>query len=525
MGSSASMGAMRDRAVHLLSRLSFGPTEAEVARVLEMGEEAWLEDQLAPGKEQDERLLALMPEFQTLDFSTARMYDWLREPFDGRNDSELTSAERDLLQKRRRLPKAEMQRAVFARSVMSSRQLEAVLSDFWRNHFNVSYTKGGPADYLITEYDREVVRRHALGSFREMLLASTKHPAMLHYLDNHLSRRPPSKQELATIERRERRRTDSRERGEEAAQIAAQRGLNENYARELLELHTLGVDNVYKQKDVIAVAEALTGWTFDSGREGEWGFRFRPEMHVKGDKRVLGRKIREDNDNGGVGEGEEIIAMLAEHKGTAEFIATKLTRFFVSDRPSESIVKAVARVYRKEDGSIPDMVRAIVAHEDFWSPEAVRSKFRTPFEFLCASLRAVDAEVIDASRCLGALRDMGQPILHCDDPTGYYDTAESWLDPGVMATRWSFALDLATGKVKGVEIPVEFFDDLPQDVPRLWQHHLTKRLLPGGAGQRTRNALSTVTDEYLTMVKVPDSRELGPTLVGLLLGSPEFQQQ
>jgi uncharacterized protein (DUF1800 family) len=217
--------------------------------------------------------------------------------------------------------------------------------------------------------------------------------------------------------------------------------------------------------------------------------------------------------------------MLAEHKGTAEFIATKLARFFVSDRPSASIVKAVASVYRKSDGSIPDMVRTIVAHEDFWAPEAVRSKFRTPFEFLCAALRAVNAEVFDANRCLGALRDMGQPILHCDDPTGYYDTAESWLDPGVMATRWSFALDLATGKVKGVEIPVEFFDDLPQDVPRLWQHHLTKRLLPGGAGQRTRNALSTVTDEYLTKSRVPDSRELGPTLVGLLLGSPEFQQQ
>ena len=400
-----------------------------------------------------------------------------------------------------------------------------MLSDFWRNHFNVSYTKGGPADFLITEYDREVVRGHALGSFPEMLMASAKHPAMLHYLDNHLSRRPPSKQELAEIERRTRRRTDSRERGEEAAQIAAQRGLNENYARELLELHTLGVDNVYKQKDVIAVAEALTGWTFDSGREGEWGFRFRSEMHVKGDKRVLGRKVREDNDNGGVGEGEEIVAMLAEHKGTAEFIATKLARFFVSDRPSASIVKAVASVYRKSDGSIPDMVRTIVAHEDFWAPEAVRSKFRTPFEFLCAALRAVNAEVFDANRCLGALRDMGQPILHCDDPTGYYDTAESWLDPGVMATRWSFALDLATGKVKGVEIPVEFFDDLPQDVPRLWQHHLTKRLLPGGAGQRTRNALSTVTDEYLTKSRVPDSRELGPTLVGLLLGSPEFQQQ
>ena len=516
---------MRDRAVHLLSRLSFGPSEAEVERVLELGEEDWLEQQLAPGREEDPRMLNAMAELETVDMSTARIYAWITEPFGDRRENELSSEERTQLQRRRRIPRNENIRATFWRALYSSRQVEAALGEFFRNHFNVSYTKGGPADFLITEYDREVIRRHALGSFPEMLMASAKHPAMLHYLDNHLSRRPPSKQELAEIERRERRRTDSRERGEQAAEIAAQRGLNENYARELLELHTLGVDNGYKQKDVIALAEALTGWGYAAGRDADWGFAFRESMHVKGDKRVLGKKIREDRDHGGVGEGEAIIEMLAEHKGTAEFIATKLVRFLVADQPPKSLVKDVASTYRKTDGSIPDLVRAVVRSEEFWATEHVRAKFRTPLEFLCAALRATDAEVTDPSRCLTALRDMGQPILHCDDPTGYYDVAEAWLDPGVMATRWSFALDLATGKVRGVEIPVEFFDELPQEVPRLWQHHLTKRLLPGGAGQRTRNALSTVTDEYLVKAKVPDSRELGPQLVGLLLGSPEFQQQ
>ena len=519
------MGVMRDRAVHLLSRLSFGPSEAEVERVLARGEDDWLEEQLAPGEEADPRMKDALTNFQTLDMSTPRLYAWITEDYEGRRENELSAEERRKVQEKRRVPKGELIRATFLRSIFSSRQVESVLADFWRNHFNVSFTKGGAADFLITEYDREVVRRHALGSFPEMLMASAKHPAMLHYLDNHLSRTPPSKQELAEIERRERRRTDSREAGEQAAQIAAQRGLNENYARELLELHTLGVDNVYKQKDVIAVAEALTGWTFDGGREGTWNFRFRSEMHVKGDKRVLGRKIREDRDNGGVGEGEAIVEMLAEHKGTAEFIAMKLVRFLVSDQPPSSLVKDVASVYRKTDGSIPDMVRTVVKSEEFWAADTVRAKFRTPLEFLCAALRATDAEVREVNRCLAALRDMGQPILHCDDPTGYYDVAEAWLDPGVMATRWGFALDLATGKVKGVEIPVEFFDELPQDIPRLWQHHLTKRLLPGGAGQRTRNALSTVTDEYLEKARIPDSRELGPQLVGLLLGSPEFQQQ
>ena len=266
---------MRDRAVHLLSRLSFGPSEAEVERVLARGEDDWLEEQLAPGEEADPRMKDALTHFQTLDMSTPRLYAWITEDYEGRRENELSAEERRKVQEKRRVPKGELIRATFLRSIFSSRQVESVLADFWRNHFNVSFTKGGAADFLITEYDREVVRRHALGSFPEMLMASAKHPAMLHYLDNHLSRKPPSKQELAEIERRERRRTDSREAGEQAAQIAAQRGLYENYARELLELHTLGVDNVYKQKDVIAVAEALTGWTFDGGREGTWNFRFR----------------------------------------------------------------------------------------------------------------------------------------------------------------------------------------------------------------------------------------------------------
>lgn len=491
--------------------------------MLARGEQDWLEEQLASGVEQNPRLVSMLSEMETLDFGTARLVEWAEQAANGKPRREQTSEERDAVRRMRRRARGELVSATFLRAVYGERQVEAVMADFWRNHFNVSFTKGGASDVLITEYDREVVRRHALGSFPDMLMASAKHPAMLHYLDNHLSRRPPSKQELAEIERRERRRTDSREAGEQAAQIAAQRGLNENYARELLELHTLGVDNHYKQKDVVAVAEALTGWGFTSSED--WSFRFRGSMHVKGDKRVLGRNIKEDRDEGGVREGEQIVEMLAEHRGTADFIAMKLVRYLVADQPPKKLVQDVAKVYRKTDGSIPDMVRTIVDSEEFWAPEHTRAKFRTPFEFLAAGLRATGAEITDPTRCLAALRDMGQPILHCDDPTGYYDVAEAWLDPGVMATRWAFALDLATGKVKGVEIPVEFFDDLPQDIPRLWQHHLTKRLLPGGAGQRTRNALSTVTDEYLEKSRLPDARELGPQLVGLLLGSPEFQQQ
>jgi uncharacterized protein (DUF1800 family) len=512
---------MRKRAIHLLSRLTFGPTPQDVERVLEIGEEDWLEQQLVSEQEENRDLSAALSELYTLNMSTSELFASVSEGLEGKDGTVETAKE---IQRRRRLPKGHLMTAIALQSVGSSRQVHAVMADFFRNHFNVSFTKGGTADLLLTDYDREVVRKNALGSFPSMLKASAKHPAMLHYLDNHLSRRPPTKQELAEIERRARRKTGSKQRGEEAAQIAAQRGLNENYARELLELHTLGVDNYYKQRDVIAVAEALTGWTFSGGREGDWGFDFRSDMHVNGDKKVLGKKIRAENGHG-IQDGEAVLDILCEHKGTADFIAMKMVRYLVADQPPTSLVKAVAKNFRKTDGNIADMVRTIVKSDEFWAEENVGTKFRTPFEFMCSALRASNAEIQDISRGMNYLKTMGQPIMHCDDPTGYYDVAEAWLDPGAMALRWQFALDLVNTKIKGIAVPDEFYDELPPDVPRLWQHHLTKQILPSGAGKRTRNALSTITDRYLTTEKFPDPRGLGPQLLGLLLGSPEFQNQ
>ncbi len=512
---------MRKRAIHLLSRLTFGPTPSEVERVLEMGEMDWLDEQLAAGDEGNRDLKASLSELSTLRMNTRELFDYTTEGIEGKDGTEETAAE---IRRRRRIPKGQLMTAIALTCVKSSRQVHAVMADFWRNHFNVSYTKGGTADLLLTDYDREVVRNNALGMFPEMLRASAMHPAMLHYLDNHLSRRPPSKQELAEIERRARRKTGSRQRGEEAAQIAAQRGLNENYARELLELHTLGVDNYYKQRDVIAVAEALTGWTFSGGRSGDWEFTFRNDMHVTSDKKVLGKRIKYEN-GAGIKDGEAVLDILCEHKGTAQFIAMKMVRYLVADQPPSSLVKEVAKTFRKTDGNISEMVRTIVKSDEFWDEKYVGRKFRTPFEFVCAALRASDAQIDEVGRCLNHLREMGQPIMHCDDPTGYYDVAEAWLDPGAMALRWQFSLDLVGGSIKGVRVADGFYDDLPLDVPRLWQHHLTKRILPSGAGQRTRNALSSITDQYLAKEKFPDPRGLGPQLLGLLLGSPEFQNQ
>ncbi len=511
----------RERAIHLLSRLSFGATEESVEQVLQQGESAWLDAQLEPAVEGSPALIAALSELPTVNMDSPAIYEWVNgEP----SEEELSLEKRRELNRRRRLPREHLLKAVHLRSVLSTRQVFEVLADFFRNHFNVSFTKGGVSDYLITDYENQVVRMHLLGTFADMLRASASHPAMLYFLDNHLSRRPPSKQELAEIERNTRRSTGSRQRGAEAALIAAQRGLNENYARELLELHTLGVDNYYKQRDVIAVAEALTGWTFNSGRYAEWDFRFRSDMHVEGPKKVLGHLVREDRD-GGLEEGHDILKMLIEHKGTADFIAMKLVRYLVADQPPPDLVKSVAKVFRKSEGDIQALLRAIIESDDFWLRRNYRTKFKTPNEFLCSALRSLGAEIIDPTRVLRVMADMGQPLYHCDDPTGWYDTAESWLDPGVMARRWQFAEELAANRIDGVTIPPDFYQSLPAEVPRLWQHHLTKRLLPSGAGQRTRNALSTVTDQYLAKAKVADVQELGPPLVGLLLGSPEFQQQ
>lgn len=517
----------RERAVHLLDRLAFGPAPGEVDRLLAMGEKAWLDEQLRAAPAQDPRLKEALSPFETLDLSPAGASQWVYQDYSGRGKKEedLSEEERQQLRERRRQPGHELIQSVLYRAVLSDRRAEEVLADFWRNHFNVSFTKGDAIEVQINDYERMVLRRNLFGKFPDMLIAAARHAAMLNYLDNAVSRRPPSKQELAEIERNVKRRTGSNERAAEEVQIASERGLNENYAREVMELHTLGVDNGYDQDDVIALAQALTGWTYDGGRRASQEFVFRADMHVDGDKRVIGRTFAEDKE-GGPGQGQAILAYLAGHKNTARFIATKLTRYLVNDAAPQAVVDQAAKVFLKTDGDIPATVRAIVATEEFWARENFEAKFKTPFEFVVSALRATGAEITNPRVLTETLESMNQPVYFCDDPTGWYDTAEAWLDPGVLALRWQFAMDLAEGKLKGVRIPETFWAGVPDDAPpETWQHHLTLLLLPEGAGERTRAALATVTSEYLAKKKVPDVRELGPQLVGLLLGSPEFQKQ
>jgi uncharacterized protein (DUF1800 family) len=508
----------RERAVHVLSRLAFGHRPGDVDRIVAQGVDSWLDDQLQEKLEGPQFLRERLAQLETLDLSPLKCEEYVYRPTPVTPDSK----ERRTRDMARRIPMHELLEAVELRAIHSDRQLDEVLCGFWRNHLNVSYTKGWPSNLYISDYERTVLRANLHGSFADMLAASAKHPAMLHYLDNHLSRRPPSAQELAEIDRKVRRKTGSKERGAEAAAIASQRGLNENYARELMELHTLGVDRTYRQKDVIAAAAALTGWGINGEQQR---FFFDPERHITGDKKFLGHPLRKDREKG-TGQGDRILEILSSHDHTAEFIATKLVRFLVHDTPPRKAVAEVIKAFKKKDGDISSLVRAVIGHEEFWSRANYRAKFKTPFEFVVSALRATDARVESLNRVDASLKSMGQPTYRCDDPTGYYDTAEAWLDPGVMSLRWKFALDLAGGHLRGVSVGRNFFYGLEEEEnPLRWIDFLVARILPAGAGPRTYLMLYDAIREHTSGGRRPQLSVLGPQILGLLLGSPEFQQQ
>jgi uncharacterized protein (DUF1800 family) len=380
--------------------------------------------------------------------------------------------------------------------------------DFWRNHFNVSLNKDA-VRFLGADWEREVIRRHVFGRFEDMLLASAKHPAMLIYLDNALSQKPLSEQEARSIARA------GRKKGQRLLDLERQRGLNENYARELLELHTLGVDGGYTQRDVTELARVLTGWTVDSRPEGGYGFWFRAEAHDVGPKQVLGWAFGK---NGGVEEGETVIRGLARHKGTARFIARKLCRYLVADCPPEDLIERVAQVFRRTGGDLCETTRAVVLDEAFFDAAYVRAKFKTPFEFVVSALRATAAEVSDPLPVLEALARMGQPLYHCDDPTGYSDTAEAWLDPGVLALRWQFAMALAERGAGPVHIPRAFYEAGAEGGSvAAW---LPAAIVPAGVGPTTARVLTNAVREHSG-----DPAALRRRLTAILLGSPEFQKQ
>jgi uncharacterized protein (DUF1800 family) len=282
----------------------------------------------------------------------------------------------------------------------------------------------------VTSYDRDTIRPHALGRFRDLLAATAQSPAMLFYLDNWLSVSPDA--------------AASRP----GAKPAGRRGINENYARELMELHTLGVDGGYTQKDVGEVARCFTGWTIRRPR-GQPEFLFDPRMHDHGEKNVMGTRIAA---GGEIEDGVKIIDLLARHSSTARFIATKLARRFVSDDPPASLVARVAGVFRDSDGDIKEVIRAIVKSPEFFSPEALRAKVKKPLELIASALRASDGETDAAPALLRHLVRMGEPLFLSQPPTGFPDIGSTWSSPDMLLARMNFAIDLAANRIPGTKV-------------------------------------------------------------------------
>jgi uncharacterized protein (DUF1800 family) len=402
---------------------------------------------------------------------------------------------------------AQMQAARITRAVASGRQLEEVMVDFWFNHFNV-YAQKGAVRWMVPAYEREAIRPHALGRFRDLVLATARHPAMLFYLDNWLSTR-----------------ADLVVPG--GPNAGRRMGLNENYARELMELHTLGVDGGYTQADVTEVARAFTGWTIDRPRQ-DARFVFRPATHDLGDKRVLGRSIR----GGGERDGDEVLDLLAAQPATARFIADKLVRRFVADEPPPALVERVAAAYHDTGGDVRAMLRVVFASPEFRAPAAAGAKIKKPSEFVASAVRAVGATT-DARGALALARaaaEIGEGFYEAAPPTGYPDRAEAWVNPGTLLARMNFALSLAEGRVPGVRADLgELVSGADRGQPEVVLQRLLATLLHGRSSAETRAVLTAQLGLPEITRLTADDRGPANTevakLTALVLGSPEFQRR
>lgn len=452
---------------HVLNRIAFGARPGDVERVRAMGLQRYIEQQLHPERIQDVAPASRLATLPTLRMSSVDIATQYEMPLDqARKEIKLDKANGQApdpllkaTEQRANLVVGELAQAKIVRAVYSDRQLQEVLTDFWFNHFNVDARKD-PARFMLTEYERDAIRPHVLGHFRDLLEATAKSPAMLFYLDNWMSVDPHGPHPTVTPPRIVRGPFGGRvivpgrlRPGTEPKN--GPRGLNENYGRELMELHTLGVDGGYTQRDVTEVARAFTGWTIDKPRQGG-GFKFEPRLHDMGEKMVLGHRIKA---GGGEDDGETVLDILASHPSTAHFIATELVRRFVSDTPPPSLVDRVAKRFGDTHGDLREVTRTILTSNEFL--DSRQEKIKTPFEFVVSAVRSTGADVEDPMALVRALQQLGMPLYQCQPPTGYKDTADAWLNTGALVNRMNFALMLANNRLPGVVVQGL---DAPSDV-------------------------------------------------------------
>jgi uncharacterized protein (DUF1800 family) len=571
--------------LHVLNRVGFGPTPGEVERVQQLGLAAYIEQQLHPERLADKALEARLADFSTLSLSSRQLAEKYYLPVqelrrqqqaqkgaapakDPKKDPKMTdpamagaagaaappppaaaqpSPEVRMAQQAEQNVVNELMQAKVLRAVMSERQLSEVMDDFWFNHFNVFIQKGQVREY-ITEYEHDVIRPRVLGNFRDLLGAVAHSPAMLFYLDNFQSATPNQSAMVAMTPELQRRLQNPRLTPAERQQMLQRmqqannqgpRGLNENYARELMELHTLGVDGGYTQQDVQQVARALTGWTIDQPRNGG-AFVFRPAMHDFGEKTILGVHFPAGH---GADEGEKVLDLLAMHPQTAHHIAYQLSQRFVADEPPATLVDRAAKTFLSTKGDIREVVRTIITSPEFFSVDAYRAKVKTPLEFVVSAARASGAVIQNAQPIIGQLRQqLGMPIYGCQPPTGYSMTADAWVNTGALLSRMNFSLQLvnnalpggppqgrpggppppgrmigadgppAQGRPGGPPKPVQVnVAALAPDTSEASRQRLIDMMLAGQVSDATRNTLAKA--------------ESPQQLVALMLGSPEFQKR
>ena len=606
------------RALHVLDRLAFGPRPGEVTRVMQMGVEKWIDQQLHPESIPDAALPARLNAYHTLRLSPGdliaafpsagvirtvadnkrplpnenarrllyqvQVAKYLKEKQKQSKDAKPLSAEEIAAQQQEQqnqarsiadgllaLPKAsrmnallsqaseqlinfpsllrpdqrdkltadfnpdereffyalnnptgvvinEVQQAKILEAAISERQLQEVITDFWINHFNVFLNKDADQYYMAT-YERDVIRPHAFGKFKDLLVAVATSPAMLYYLDNWTSVGPNSQVGGGLAPNKTK---------------GPARGLNENYGRELLELHTLGVDGGYSQKDVTEAARVLTGWTIDHP-ELAGGFQFDPRKHEPGDKNVMGKVISED----GQKEGLDLLDMLAHHPSTARFISRKLAQRFLSDNPPPALVEAMARTFHDTDGDIREVLVTLFKSRDFWAPRNFRAKVKTPFEFVISSIRASGATIDNPTSLLQALQRMGMPPYGMAPPTGYSMQAGAWINSDALLDRFNFAITLSSGKVGGIKIdPQKVFistvlneglnpaASTTSGIDDSALSLMEDALLGGNISPQTQSSIHQQMNDPKLVGALSDNPAPGlAVMMGLILGSPEFQRR
>ena len=517
--------------LHALNRLGFGPRPGQVEQIEKTGLENWIQGQLHPENIIDPVVDARLAQYPALGLSAAALLD--RYPPDDVAAKRLGMKVEDY---RKRLQEQAKQRgganslpfgdqneivnelmeAKMVRAVYSERQLAEQLSDFWFNHFNIFIYKDTDRWYLIP-YERDAIRPHVLGKFRDLLEATAKSPAMLYYLDNSSSADPHAFDRLKQHPVRAR-------PSEKLPPLGGKRGLNENYGRELMELHTLGVDGGYKQQDVIEVARAFTGWTIESPRENP-AFYFDQRIHDPDPKRVLGKKIK----GGGIKDGEQVLDLLAKNEHTARHISLQLAEHFVSDDPPPALVERMAKTFEKSKGDIRAVMIAMIYSPEFWSRAAFRAKVKTPYELVASTARALGADVDQPMQLAQWVSRIGEPLYQCLPPNGYSDKAAAWVSTGALLNRVNFAVALTGNKVRGPQVDINSL--LGADVavnPQLALDRIEGEFLAGQVSDSTRATLEKeMAEPRILGAKLDDPvTQVNVSLItGLVLGSPEFQKR